>query len=993
MVHYKYIRKKGKLYGPYLYENKRVNGKVVTSYLGAVSHDKFLNKRSLAFFIIAFAVILLLFMVFWQLSFTGRASLDIKSDYEIGEELAGRLKLNIKEGELVPKSSKVIVSLGEEIKEFALEDLVDSEVISGIFFVDNFAIEGSGEGYGLAGKKIIYPEINFDLRIFSEKENEEEKKEDTKENRTYEENISKDIGKNDNELNEGGSEDEKGEIKDEGAKGEIKQDENKEGANNEENKKVTNEEADKGTGQETDIVGEDKSKVDSVVTDSSSSTDSNDVEISKDESSDNAVSAESSNTESVSGSLTDSGGESAGESSITGAVVSEEGFIVNGVAKKDNDFIYNLEEGQNAEIVGESARFNGSVIDDNNVKLNVENGKAIISTDYSIIEKGFGSNYLGDKKIKLEIDISKFGLKAGNDTELNMKLVYNNETFVEVKKDISIKDKDGKDLNESLVNETVIINETEAELNLTFSNLSLIKNIPDMRIARNSSAVLNLSEYFSGAERYELEISDLTASFEGEILTIRSDRTFSGMRKAEIIAYSGIERVESNDFRILVSSGAISISTSRKKVVVGEPVAWKINVSLESPENITIDIPADAENIIVKKIVSGSEEKANAAITGMISADLDINKESGLIRWIKGLFGRGRLTGRAVDSIDLTNSSIQVELKDDSREYIIEYNTKGPESSEEETKNGKRVIVSGDDKYNYTDVIASSKLNNKISIQQASKIKVYWLSYENAGEGIDIKGVDEVEDESIFERLDSSEFEEIKEVGDNFEKNEDISINNNERDSNESFINNTEIEINESSIEINETNIEVNESVLEENSNIIEDINVSEGSVITGNAIGDINIEQNNSEIISNETNSSVSNARTLVKHEIPFDAYDTDEDGFVDYIEWVVPHLSNQTFDIIYITRAEHLDENRTFIEDVYDLVKARDDVWTEPIPNEHYARVAFETNLSKDRDITIYARAGCIENSSVLIDEIEVPCEIYLKKLRVDELRREAY
>ena len=112
-----------------------MNGKVVTSYLGAVSHDKFLNKRSLAFFITAFAVILLLFLVFWQLSFTGRVSLDIKSDYEIGEELAGRLELNIKEGELISGDSKVIVSLGEEIKEFALEDLVDSEVISVIFFV------------------------------------------------------------------------------------------------------------------------------------------------------------------------------------------------------------------------------------------------------------------------------------------------------------------------------------------------------------------------------------------------------------------------------------------------------------------------------------------------------------------------------------------------------------------------------------------------------------------------------------------------------------------------------------------------------------------------------------------------------------------------------------------------------------------------------------------------------------------------------------------
>ena len=34
MVHKKYIKKGGKKFGPYLYETKRVNGKVVTRYVG-----------------------------------------------------------------------------------------------------------------------------------------------------------------------------------------------------------------------------------------------------------------------------------------------------------------------------------------------------------------------------------------------------------------------------------------------------------------------------------------------------------------------------------------------------------------------------------------------------------------------------------------------------------------------------------------------------------------------------------------------------------------------------------------------------------------------------------------------------------------------------------------------------------------------------------------------------------------------------------------------
>ena len=142
------------------------------------------------------------------------------------------------------------------------------------------------------------------------------------------------------------------------------------------------------------------------------------------------------------------------------------------------------------------------------------------------------------------------------------------------------------------------------------------------------------------------------------------------------------------------------------------------------------------------------------------------------------------------------------------------------------------------------------------------------------------------------------------------------------------------------------------------------------GAAITGNAVSEIPTENY---------------ARQL----IPFDAYDLDDDGNVDYIEWVVPHLSNQTFEIIIeISKAEHLDANRTFVEDVYDSVKARDGNWTT-IPDGDYLRVTFEENLTSEKDITIYARAGC--NETILINGVEVPCEIFEKKTRIDEIRGE--
>jgi len=59
------------------------------------------------------------------------------------------------------------------------------------------------------------------------------------------------------------------------------------------------------------------------------------------------------------------------------------------------------------------------------------------------------------------------------------------------------------------------------------------------------------------------------------------------------------------------------------------------------------------------------------------------------------------------------------------------------------------------------------------------------------------------------------------------------------------------------------------------------------------------------------------------VRQVVLFDAYDLDFDGNVDYIEWVVPHLSNQTYELeIVIVDAEHLDSNRTFVVNIYDYV-----------------------------------------------------------------------
>ncbi|MDP4012726.1 MAG: hypothetical protein Q8R00_03930 [Candidatus Nanoarchaeia archaeon] len=85
----------------------------------------------------------------------------------------------------------------------------------------------------------------------------------------------------------------------------------------------------------------------------------------------------------------------------------------------------------------------------------------------------------------------------------------------------------------------------------------------------------------------------------------------------------------------------------------------------------------------------------------------------------------------------------------------------------------------------------------------------------------------------------------------------------------------------------------------------------------------------------------------------------DNNNNGLVDEIYWVTPHLSNQTFDIVIeITKASHLDSNYVLISEIYNETKSLDNIWSGPINHSEYVRVTFEQKLNSTNDITVYAR-----------------------------------
>src|SRR3990167_7726838 len=430
-------------------------------------------------------------------------------------------------------------------------------------------------------------------------------------------------------------------------------------------------------------------------------------------------------------------------------------------------------------------------------------------------------------------------------------------------------------LNFTETNETLknITNSTPNIVNI--HSLELLKDFPTLRIPRNGELLINLSEYFKGAESYEILIPNIVPFIEGDTLSLKAEQGFSGAKRSSDLANAGNESLESNQFTILVSGGAVTITTKREKIKAGEPVRWTKNISLDNPENITLALPAGAENISVKKL---SEDFQTSLITANVISD----GSAGYSVWLKlkSLLGKifSSFTGRAIqyevaivqDKNDVSNqTSIQVILNASASDYIIEYYTDGPEIHESEISSGKQVTISAPDEFNYTDIIAYSNVSSILGFSELKTLKIYWYNYESGNIFVNIsKRVEDLEDNTLIEF-----------VGDEISEDSE----------------NTSLITSDSSYENSTLSIE---------SNLFSDYN---DSLLTGAVIS-------SDEIISESNQSEVN----YLLQEIPYDAYDLDEDGYIDYVEWVVPHLSNQTYQLVTSNRDFAVSSNIT-LEDQF--------------------------------------------------------------------------
>jgi len=450
-----------------------------TFYYNKKGSEKFIsgnpetNYKKFFMVFLCFVFIVFLFYLFTQINTNihGRAILFI-DDADKSESV---VRLSLKQGEFIPASSKIILENEDEKYEYLISDFVSDEPTEGNYYIEGTDLSGSGLGYGVAGVKKIYPEISFVLKIyeFIDENNQEEietteenvsennSTEVLEENSTSESEIIEETQTGTNQVITEETEIQNGEISDEGNL-----------------LKETTESSD--ADLSTEVSPE---KVTEAIT-----------ETSEPEQEEIPVKIESSEetTSVITGNIVSNflGGVYNFFLGLnpTGRIIEEPEREISGKASSNNEFVYQIEEGQNVRLIAGSVNVDGNELPDDSVNVNIVNNQIIVTTDYSEEETGFGENYLGNVEKEISINISSLNPDI-NIKDFKIKLVNEDEEILFLD---SLSDK----IKEKNVSEAEVVNETEIGFSDVLTDEEII--ILTKNFGNNFSVKTTKAEVFNG---------------------------------------------------------------------------------------------------------------------------------------------------------------------------------------------------------------------------------------------------------------------------------------------------------------------------------------------------------------------------------------------------------------------------------------------------------------------------------------------------------------
>lgn len=516
MAYEKYITKNGKVYGPYVYHSKRVNGKVVSEYRGQNETKKKPVKKKIVkkkevktyvrgkedfppkrhttshvrkfpklriFAVVSMFVILIVVALGFFLSpqFTGQAIVGFEGSI-VSDDLRGVIDLTLNGGELIPASSVIVVTTSNESYNFTLSEVLGSDTVVGDYYLENVNLDGSGEGYGLLGENVEPILVSFEFEIKevetssgtggssgADAEGDSEPVDtsndtvvDDSTNVTEEEPVTEEEVVSDN-LTESVSEEEilvDEEVVSESVAEEV----------------VTEE-----------VVVEEESTSEPVV-----------EEVSEPATEEETSEPEESAPEPapITGNVISNffgGVANMFNSILTGRVV-DSGDVLGGEVSIDSPFTYELGEGMTAEIVPGSVVVDGNVLDDSILNFDISGTTLTVTTSHSNSTFGFGSDYLSDEVKEFSIDLNENSVELV-EGDLDVEILFNGSQIVSFSTDIVM-----SEMNETAGNETVedIAEDLFEDKNITtseFENLTLTEDEKAVLRAQFQLIVVNTTAY------------------------------------------------------------------------------------------------------------------------------------------------------------------------------------------------------------------------------------------------------------------------------------------------------------------------------------------------------------------------------------------------------------------------------------------------------------------------------------------------------------------
>ncbi len=482
MAYKKYIKRNGKLYGPYIYESKRVGGKVVSEYHG---HKTEVNIKKFGVLFISAALIIgiVYFLSYVDFgSLTGKAVLSTKTDYAQNQPVRGNMTILLRQGELLPADSKLVLENVGQSYEYNLGSFVSNNVTSGDFYIKGISISGSGRGFGIEGEIKTFPNVSFILEILSGNNTAIQNNESKNQTQSA---ITTPNAKNDSVINN-----------------------QTQPEMNLSNSTLINNQSESTVNLSNNTLVNNQTRPEMNL---SNNTNNSIVvpqeNVTSEPAAPNVSSENASQTSPITGFFIRIYGFFLGLTP-TGFFISENQSLkeVNGIASSGVPFTYSLQDGEIARLKPGSVSASGLTIPDDNVKINLNGNQVSVETAYSEMKRGFGSEFLGNKTETINLDFSSLGLVL-NDGELKTRIIHGSQEIISTKLTLipGIAEStseivlNGTEINVTIQQNTTIMNSTlqvitpqTVSLVLTDGEKTdLSREFGDVSVAKTKSEILN----------------------------------------------------------------------------------------------------------------------------------------------------------------------------------------------------------------------------------------------------------------------------------------------------------------------------------------------------------------------------------------------------------------------------------------------------------------------------------------------------------------------